>query len=249
MTDRIPVVKDQPALRSLLSVMSDGVLATDTQGTRIYSNPALDDFVGGDACVPRHSTAPPAFLPPESRERYLYYVELMIRGTLAPDTITLDFQVTDADGSTHEIPIRLIPVISQRGRATGMLWVFYLNSGPATTHARDLERALSHIAEELRSVGFAPETRPQVLGLAELSPREHEVFELLLVGHRVSTMADQLCLSKHTVRNHLKSIFKKTGVHSQAELIQLVRGPNHDDETNGRNGNGSSGSSSNGHRT
>ena len=237
MTDRIPVVKDQPALRSLLSVMSDGVLATDTKGTRIYSNPALDGYVGSDACTPRHSTAPPAFLPAESRDRYLRYVDLMMRGALAQETIALDFAIIDARGEVSEVPVRLVPVVSPRGRMTGMLWVFYLNSGADSAHARDLERALAHIADELRSIGYAPEPPPPVLGLDDLSPREHEVFELLLVGHRVSTMAEQLCLSKHTVRNHLKSIFKKTGVHSQAELIQLVRGS--------ANGNGSG---ANGHR-
>jgi DNA-binding CsgD family transcriptional regulator len=246
MTGRSQAVQDQPALKTLLSVISDGVLATDLNGSRIYSNPTLDAYVGGDACAPRHSTAPPSFLPLESRDRYLQYVELMMRGSLSMDTIALDFAVMNAVGGVVEMPVRLVPVTSSRGAPSGMLWVFFLHDAGGMAQARSFERALEHIAEELRSVGFARTGGGQeIVGLDELSPRENEVFELLLVGHRVSTMADQLCLSKHTVRNHLKSIFKKTGVHSQAELVQLVRGDARPDVHARRtNGNGTSG---NGH--
>ena len=59
--------------------------------------------------------------------------------------------------------------------------------------------------------------------LGRLSPRETEVLDRLLEGHRVTSIADQLEVSEHTVRNHLKSMFRKLGVHSQAELVGLVR--------------------------
>ena len=44
-----------------------------------------------------------------------------------------------------------------------------------------------------------------------------------MVGERVAMMAENLFISEHTVRNHLKSIFRKTGTASQAELIEWVR--------------------------
>lgn len=60
--------------------------------------------------------------------------------------------------------------------------------------------------------------------LGHLSSKEQEVVLLLLDGHRVRGIADQLFLSQHTVRNHLKRIFAKLGVSSQGELVQLCRG-------------------------
>jgi DNA-binding CsgD family transcriptional regulator len=39
----------------------------------------------------------------------------------------------------------------------------------------------------------------------------------------VSTIADTLFVSQSTVRNHLATIFKKFGVHSQAELLELLK--------------------------
>lgn len=57
-----------------------------------------------------------------------------------------------------------------------------------------------------------------------LSTREREVVELLANGARVVTIARQLQLSPHTVRNHLKSVFRKLNVHGQHELFEYWRG-------------------------
>jgi DNA-binding NarL/FixJ family response regulator len=60
--------------------------------------------------------------------------------------------------------------------------------------------------------------------MARLSEREREVFELLVDGLRVGQVAKALFVSEHTVRNHLKAIFDKLDVHSQAELLGKGRG-------------------------
>jgi len=79
-----------------------------------------------------------------------------------------------------------------------------------------------HEAVELHSGGGIDiDWNPQVREL--LSERERQVAALLAGGQRVAGVADQLHLSRHTVRNHLKSIFAKLRVHSQAELVTRVR--------------------------
>jgi DNA-binding NarL/FixJ family response regulator len=60
--------------------------------------------------------------------------------------------------------------------------------------------------------------------LDSISSREIEVLEHLLAGQRVSRIAKLLYISTHTVRNHLKALFQKLNVHSQAELISKCRG-------------------------
>ena len=61
--------------------------------------------------------------------------------------------------------------------------------------------------------------------LEQLSPREQEILQHLYARHRVSTIAQMLYLSPHTVRNHLKSIYRKLRVKSQIDLVaQLVQG-------------------------
>ncbi len=56
-----------------------------------------------------------------------------------------------------------------------------------------------------------------------LTRRERDVLALLLDGRRVASIARTLYLSEHTVRNHLKAIFRKLGAHSQTELLDRLR--------------------------
>jgi two-component system response regulator DevR len=66
-------------------------------------------------------------------------------------------------------------------------------------------------------------SRATLPALSQLTSREREVLARLLDGERVHTIADELFVNPSTVRNHLSSIFKKVGVHSQAALIRLLR--------------------------
>jgi DNA-binding NarL/FixJ family response regulator len=85
------------------------------------------------------------------------------------------------------------------------------------------------IATQLRAAGVGElGVVPDVTELdqfAELSPRQVEVLSRLLNGERVATIAAELYLSPTTVRNHLTAIFRKFGVHSQVELLALLRSP------------------------
>jgi DNA-binding CsgD family transcriptional regulator len=55
-----------------------------------------------------------------------------------------------------------------------------------------------------------------------VSPREQEVIGLLLEGRGTSEMANRLSISEHTVRDHLKRLYRKTGTRSRSELLSLV---------------------------
>ena len=56
---------------------------------------------------------------------------------------------------------------------------------------------------------------------ALLSPRERDVWRLLVDGSSTAEIAETLYLSIHTVRNHRKAIYRKLGVSSQVELMRL----------------------------
>ena len=92
----------------------------------------------------------------------------------------------------------------------------------------ELEGRLRRIAAELRAAGVMDDLanvqvatdHPQ---LAELTSRQREILVRLLNAQRVSLIAAELYVSPSTVRNHLTTIFSKFGVHSQAELLALLR--------------------------
>jgi DNA-binding CsgD family transcriptional regulator len=71
--------------------------------------------------------------------------------------------------------------------------------------------------------GTAMTVRSNLPGSATLSMRELEIVTRLLAGDRVPTIAQSLFLSPSTVRNHLSAVFGKLRVHSQQELINLLR--------------------------
>ncbi len=56
-----------------------------------------------------------------------------------------------------------------------------------------------------------------------LRPREREIANLLLEHYRVPAVAERLAISPHTVRNHLKNIYRRWGIRSQQELLLVLK--------------------------
>jgi DNA-binding NarL/FixJ family response regulator len=52
-----------------------------------------------------------------------------------------------------------------------------------------------------------------------LSDREIQVLDQMVKGLRNDKIADNLCISEHTVKNHIRSIFSKLGVETRVDAI------------------------------
>ena len=99
----------------------------------------------------------------------------------------------------------------------------------ATTRLIEAAQAHAALAGEEPASPAEPSIETTTLALTPeirrlLSVREREVMTQLADGYRVSEIAARLFISPHTVRNHLKALFRKLDVHSQDELIRLARG-------------------------
>ena len=57
---------------------------------------------------------------------------------------------------------------------------------------------------------------------SELSARQTEIVARLAAGERSADIAGSMFLSPSTVRNHLTAVYRKFGVHSQAQLLAVV---------------------------
>ena len=55
-----------------------------------------------------------------------------------------------------------------------------------------------------------------------LSPREREVLELLAKGRDAVYISTLFVISPHTAKTHIHNVYKKLGIHSQQELIDIV---------------------------
>lgn len=55
-----------------------------------------------------------------------------------------------------------------------------------------------------------------------LTPRELEIFELLINNETTKTIANKLSISEKTVRNHISNVIGKLGVSSRTQAIIML---------------------------
>ena len=82
---------------------------------------------------------------------------------------------------------------------------------------------------DTKAAGARPNTPTIELPFdAVLTAREREVVVALARTGVLADVAGALFVSEHTVRNHLRSVYKKLGVRSQTELLSvMLRGSEH----------------------
>jgi len=90
-------------------------------------------------------------------------------------------------------------------------------SGGAVVPPHLLGELLRHMVQRNRA-------ESQIIGADELTAREREVLQLAVEGLRKEDIGERLYISADTARTHLQRIYRKLGVHSQAELIALAVG-------------------------
>ncbi|MFY9586784.1 MAG: LuxR C-terminal-related transcriptional regulator [Actinomycetota bacterium] len=100
----------------------------------------------------------------------------------------------------------------------------------SATNAVRLEQHLWRIAAEILAAGVLPAADaerhlPESGELAKLPPHQWEITVRLVNGERVPAIAKAMHLSPSTVRNHLATVYRRFGVHSQGELIARLRRP------------------------
>ena len=214
----------------VLADMNCGVVRRDPEGRLLYVNERMARWLGyaPDELVgrPAEFVGPPEVQPLIRRE---------MEATVAGDGRARVVVFQRKDGTTFPVMVLPSPVLGDDGEPDGTVAVV-VDLGAVQT-AKQVGLAADHgvrarldrIAMELQAIGLEqeiPAAPASGLGhpeLAELSAREREVLALLLGGDRVAAIASQLFISPHTVRNHLKSLFRKVGVRNQAELISRVR--------------------------
>jgi two-component system, NarL family, response regulator DevR len=60
---------------------------------------------------------------------------------------------------------------------------------------------------------------------ADLTPREHQILEMIAEGLSNKEIARDLSLQQQTVKNYVRLVFEKLGVHSRLDVIRLLKTP------------------------
>jgi DNA-binding CsgD family transcriptional regulator/PAS domain-containing protein len=144
------------------------------------------------------------------------------------------------DGSWTDVCVLVAPLTQAPSDRVAFALLGLPHRPPWATGDRiaELELRLRHIATEVRAAGVLDELEampatsehPQ---FAELSSRQWEILSRLLRGERVPTIARELFISQSTARNHLANIYARFDVHSQAELLEVLRRSHRTDRQGG----------------
>ena len=89
--------------------------------------------------------------------------------------------------------------------------------------ARRLIACVTRALDQARDAGKATAWHETAAGhVAELTPRQRQIMDMVLAGHPSKNIAADLGVSQRTVENHRASIMKKTGSKSLPALARLA---------------------------
>ncbi len=149
--------------------------------------------------------------------------------TTAFDLLVADVNMPGNEGLAVLHRQTIVPVVIVTGDPTLETAVFALRGAAVDYLVKPISPTslLARVAEGVargRAQRGLTTTESQIrsqleLVMSLLSPREQEVLQAFRAKPRPLEVASTLSISPHTVKNHLKAIFRKLAVGSQAELL------------------------------
>lgn len=136
-------------------------------------------------------------------------------------------ELPDGDRSRGRLPSSVLAVAASAlgptgtGDSGGFARVLSRKGNWVLLHGARLEGGTSRVAVIIEPAHPA-RLYPLLMSAYQLTPREEDVTRLTLHGSSTTQIAQDLHISPHTVQQHLKSIFDKTGVHSRRDLVAKI---------------------------
>ena len=122
----------------------------------------------------------------------MQFARKLLGGAMKPHMLML----IDRDGQRAEVSVVSAP-LSENGRSLGVFGLVLASGEPGAITERSVSGA----------VGPEP------------TPRQLEILRLLALGHDTEAIAEHLGVVHHTVRNHMRGLFRELGVHSRLQAV------------------------------
>ena len=154
-----------------------------------------------------------------------------LRESAQPDLVLLDLNLPDSEGlglfralETLGLPIPVVVISSREDEST-------VNAARAAGAMGFIAKSCDQkvLARMLATIAggglFFPESpaAARTESPVSLTPRQREVLTLLAAGHPNKRICEELNLTDHTVKTHLKALYSMLGVHNRTECANLAR--------------------------
>ena len=170
-------------------------------------------------------------------------IRLIETASALPDIILMDIEMPEVDGITATAQIKktqpgikviMLSVFDQKEKVKQALAAGadgYLLKGEKPlkilTLLKDAVEGRLPLSPDIaqKTLGmFRTQNADQGSGMEEyqLTRREKEVLEQLVLGRTYQQMAEDLNISPLTVRSHMENLYRKLQVHNKAEAISLA---------------------------
>jgi DNA-binding NarL/FixJ family response regulator len=164
-----------------------------------------------------------------------------VAGRCRPDIVLMDLNMPGTDGVTatrritHDLPRTAVLVLSMREDDTAVFAAMRAGARGYLLKGADQDEVVraitgvvkgeavfgAQIAGRVLEALSAPPVTQRVF--PQLTPREHEILELLAQGRSNASIARDLGLNPRTVANHMSSILTKLPATDRAEAIIRAR--------------------------
>ena len=141
-----------------------------------------------------------------------YFIFVLLVPHLISALITSEGMLS-LDGVTpHGLPVLAFIVVAAFCVSTtvNIILIAFVARTPKTAMSDDAPHAV------------VPGVLNQVQAAWNLSNREAEIVRLACTAANTARIASTLCIAESTVYTHLKRIYRKAGVHSRQELVDMV---------------------------
>jgi len=217
---------------NILALTGDAALVVDERRRIVFANAALEVLLGHDVrkIIGKACFAVFRSLDAHGCEvcgRDCLAVRMAREGEVIP---TRELLLKNGNGSRIAVSATTIVFPAEWHRRAMLAHLFREISETHVAAGEDTrpDDPAAAIAEVTTGRATEPRAaRPPSLDGAEapmLTPRESQVLALLEHGQSTAAIADALYVSKLTVRNHVRAILQKLGVHSRLEAVARVHG-------------------------
>jgi PAS domain S-box-containing protein len=214
-------------LTAMLSRSADGAMLVDEDGKVVFWNRAAERLLGFHAEEvvgrPCHDVLRGETL--SGHPLCSATCQIGKRVASGRAVRNFDMQARTKAGRMVWLNVSSLPVST---RKPGQFWAAHLfrditKQAKVRQLADELHTALCSVSSE--GPELHPEPPSEIMAALPLSARERDVLRELSLGKDTKDIAESLCISPATVRNHIQHILEKLGAHNRLQALAIASRP------------------------